>query len=295
MKKLLISLLGILSPCILVQLLLYRWSNFSIIVTGILLYSITIIGLLFFYKFRLCNVWILPLGFVLPVPVCYIQDYLNNSEWLSFLNTALVTAYYSIPFIFISVTIAIIYTIRTHKRKGSCSICKRFLSGNLTLREIKEGLIRKKPQLFSAGLLVIILLIIIAICAISINRKHIVRKEIIQTIDQFSEQDNCVFKLSEVTKFKWDKVAYFKYPVGESEISRELGVTYKSSTDLLEGFVFVYNGKVVHEDVVSIAPGFYDRARLVFKGGSLIVLTGDEAIFEGRKIHDTLYEIKLAP
>lgn len=293
MKKLVNSLLSILFPCIFVQLLFYKSSHLSIIAIGIILYSITIIGLVLFYKFQLSNVWIMPLGFAIPVPICYIQDTLNNSEWLTYLNTSLVTIYYSIPFILISIIIATIFTTHKNKLEGKSSICKRFFSGKLTWQEVKHGVIRKKPQIFSVGILVIALLAITVIFAISLNREQIVRRDIMQKIDQFAEQENCVFKLSEVTNFKWDKVAYFEYPVGESEISRELGATYQGGTDLLEGFIFAYKGKVVHEDVVSIAPGFYDNARLVFHGGSLIVLSQDEAVFEGTKIHDTLYEMKL--
>ena len=261
---------------------------------------ITIIGLVLFYKFRPCNMWILPFGFALPVPICYLSDTLNDSEWFTYLRTGLTTTYYSIPFIIISVTIAIILTIRKYKLKRSCSIKRngwqRFLSEKLTLQEVKEEIIRKKPQIFSNGIAVIILLTIAVIYTGYISRKHIVRRDIIQTIDILTEQETeCVFKLSEITKFKWDKVAYFEYPVTELQISDALGVTYKDSTDLLEGFIFVYEGRVVHTDVVSIAPGFHDRKRLVVKGGSLTVLRENEAVFEGRKIDNNLYSIELIP
>lgn len=299
MKKLLSILLSVLLPNIFVQLWwenLYRWPNVSIISAGIFLYIITIISLVLFYRFRPCSMWILPFGFALPVPICYVRDTLNDSEWFTYVHTALTTVYYSIPFIIISVTVAMIYTIRKYKLKRSCNIKRngwqRFLSGKLTLQEVKEAVIRKKPQIFSTGIAVIVLLIIAVIYTQDIYRKHIVRRDIIQTIDILTEQETeCVFKLSEITKFKWDKVAYFKYPVTELQVSDALGVTYRKSTDVSEGFVFVYKGRVVHTDVVSISPGSGDRARLVVEAGPLTVWR-ENAVFKGRKIYDNLYSIE---
>ncbi len=121
MKKILSILLSVLLPNIFVQLYWDRWSNISMIGASIFLYIITIIGLVLFYKFRPCSLWILPFGFALPVPICYVKDMMNDSEWLTYMETALTTVYYSIPFIIISVSIAIILTIRKYKLKRGCS------------------------------------------------------------------------------------------------------------------------------------------------------------------------------
>lgn len=276
MKKVLSILLCIFLPNIFVQLYLGRWSDNSIIGTNIFLYFITIIGLIIFYKFRPCNMWILPLGFLLPVAVCYMNDTLNNSEWLTYLDTTLVTIYYSIPFIIITVILALVHTRRKGKIKSSCFIKL------------------EKSQILKSGAVLIVFISIVTIYSIFMSSKHMVRRNIIQKIDIQTEQETeCIFKLSDVTKFKWDTVAYFEYPVTESQITEELGVTYNGSTDLMEGFIFAYKGRVVHKDVVSISPGNINKARLVFDGGPLTVLKENEAVFEGRKIDDTLYKIKV--
>lgn len=58
-----------------------------------------------------------------------------------------------------------------------------------------------------AGFVVIAFLTITVICSVSISRKHVVRRDIIHKIDILDEQEiECVFKLSDVTKFRWDKV-----------------------------------------------------------------------------------------
>lgn len=89
---------------------------------------------------------------------------------------------------------------------------------------------------------------------VSISRRNVVRRDIIQRIDTLTEQgEKCVFKLSDVTRFKWDEVVYFEYPVSSADISRAAGINYTKSTDLLERFI--YRGRVVWEDVVSIVTG----------------------------------------
>ena len=119
-----------------------------------------------------------------------------------------------------------------------------------------------------------------------------VRRDIIQKIDLLMEQEEeCVFKLSDVTRFKWDKVAYFKHPISEEEISRALGVNYTGGTDVMEGFIFAYGGRVVHKDIVGIALGS-NHVHLGVEVDSLIVLSESDAVFEGRKIHDNFYLIK---
>jgi len=295
-KKLLSIFLSIILPSILVELIFYkfdwifyRWpGSRAILIEGAVLYCITIIGLILFYKFRMCSMWVLPLGFALPVLLCYVNDTLNDSEWLTYLGTTLIAMYYSIPLVLVTVAIALICTIRNNKRKWSVAIKQK----GLTLQEIKEWCIRKKQSLLSAGILTAVFLSIAVICAVHISRLHMVRRDIIQKIDLLMEQEEeCVFKLSEVTRFKWDKVAYFKHPVSEEEISRALGVNYTGGTDLMEGFIFAYGGRVVHKDIVGIAPGS-NHVHLGVEVDSLIVLSESDAVFEGRKIHDTFYLIK---
>lgn len=288
--------LSIILPSILVELIFYkfdwifyRWpGSRAILIEGAVLYGITIIGLVLFYKLRMCSMWVLPLGFALPVLLCYVNDTLNDSEWLTYLGTTLIAMYYSIPLVLVTVVIALICTIRNNKRKWRVAIKQK----GLTLQEVKEWCIRKKQSLLSTAILTAVFLSIAVICAVHISRLHMVRRDIIQKIDLLMEQEEeCVFKLSDVTRFKWDKVAYFKHPISEEEISRALGVNYTGGTDVMEGFIFAYGGRVVHKDIVGIALGS-NHVHLGVEVDSLIVLSESDAVFEGRKIHDNFYLIK---
>ena len=51
-------------------------------------------------------------------------------------------------------------------------------------------------------------------------------------------------------------------------------------------------GKVVREDVVSIAPGSKDKERLEFKGSRLSVLSEEDAFFKGWKMRNKVYLIE---
>ncbi|MCI9184845.1 MAG: hypothetical protein HFG61_08240 [Lachnospiraceae bacterium] len=306
MKNVCSLFLSITLPGIMVEIFVYLWSG------GMgggedvlfLLNGITIIGLLLFYKLKPCSMWVLPLGFALTALVCYVSDTLNDSvnhsEWLPYFYTSIITVYYSIPWTLLSFTIALALTIRKNKGRWREQIrqkgWKAFFFRKATWQDVRVWCFKRKEAFISAGILMAIFLAIAAAAAIgawSISRKHMVRKGIFQTIDRLSAQEGtCIFKLSEVTGFQWDKVAYIKYPVLEWEISRELGVNDTVGTDLAEGFVFVYQGKVVYKDLVSIMPGQHSRVSLEFAGSYLTVLKEEEAWFEGRKISDTLYWIK---
>ena len=122
-----------------------------------------------------------------------------------------------------------------------------------------------------------------------------VRRDIIQKIDQLIEDEKeYVFYLSEVTKFKWDKVVYFKYPTSEEEISRALDVNCTGGTDVSQGFVFAYQGRVVYTDIVGIIPGA-NRVYLSVKGDSLIVWSKENAVFEGRQFDEQKSKVAGCP
>lgn len=139
-KKLLSIFLSIILPGVFVELIFYKFDwifyrcpgSIAILIEGAILYCITIIGLGLFYKLRMCSMWVLPLGFTLPVLLCYVNDTLNDSEWLTYLGTTLITMYYSIPMVLVTVTIALICTIRKNKRKWSIAIKQKGLDGILS-------------------------------------------------------------------------------------------------------------------------------------------------------------------
>ncbi len=288
-KNLLFTFIVIAAPGVLVDLVLYTLPDSGSIMMIAGLYVTTIIGVLLFYRFKPCSMWVLPLAFVPPVIICYVKDTLDNSEWLTYLYTILVLIYYSLPLILITFSIAFVSAIRTNEGRK-----RHFHLRNLTLREVQNWIKRKRKLLLSASVLVLVFLCIAVMWSESINRRHMVRRDIIQKIDMLTKvEETCVFKLSEVTDFKWDRVVYFKYPISQADISRSAGINYKRSTDMLEGFIFIYQGKVVYEDVVSIAPGSNDKVSLGFKGDSLTVLREEDAFFEGWKIRNKFYRIKL--
>ncbi len=272
-------------PGILVEVIVYKFGwifsgpSGSVGIQAMGLYGITIIGLLLFYKIRPCSMWVLPFSFLPPVFVCYVNDTLNDSQWLTYLYTAWITVSYSIPGILITSAIALVCMIRENRRKE-----------RKTGKEQKGS---KKEAFLSAAVLAMAFLVIGGIGMVSISRIHMVRREIIKKIDWLSEQKmECVFKLSEVTKFKWDTVAYFKYPISEEEISRKLGADYTGGVDVSEGFVFAYRGRVVHKDIVGIAPGA-NRPYLGVEGvDNLAVWSVEDAAFKGRKVDDSFYLIK---
>ena len=288
LKNVLCSFIIIVTPGILVDLILYRLPDSGSIMMIAGLYAVTITGMLLFYRFRPCSVWVLPLAFLLPVLICYVNDTLEDSEWLTYLYTILVLVCYSLPLVLITFSIAVVYTIRRNKGRN-----RHFCLRKLTLREVQDWVKRQRIRLLSAGVLVLVFLCIAVMWSASISRKHMVRRNIIQRIEELTEEeDTCIFKLSEVTDFQWDQVVYFEYPASRADISRSAGINYKRSTDMLEGFIFIYQGKVVREDVVSIAPGSKDKERLEFKGSRLSVLSEEDAFFKGWKMRNKVYLIE---
>jgi len=124
-KKVSGILIGILSPSILIFLFwmtLYLLQSVGIAVelglsSVTVLYAVTTVGIVLFFKFKPCNIWILPGGFVLPVLIFYILDTLLwYNEW-KHLATFLAAYFYSIPFIIISILIALVITL-SKKRKS---------------------------------------------------------------------------------------------------------------------------------------------------------------------------------
>ena len=290
LKNLLITFIIIIAPSVVIDMIFYEISALgeSTIIVAIGTYAITITGLVLFYRYRPCSMWVLPLAFALPVLICYVKDTLDDSEWFTYLYTGLVLFYYSLPMVLTTFCIAFVLAIH-----GNMGRERHFHLRNFTLREVRKWVRRKREPLLSAGILTLVFLCIAGMWSVSISRKHMVRRNIIQRIEELTEgEGTCVFKLSDVTDFKWDQVVYFEYPVSAAEISRSAGINYKRSTDLLEGYIFIYRGRVVWEDVVGIAPGSADKAYLGFKGSQLTVLSEKDAFFKGWKEHDRLYLIE---
>ena len=290
LKNLILTFTVIVAPSVLIDVIFYEMPELgeSIIIGAIGIYAITITGLVLFYRYRPCSIWVLPLAFALPVPICYVKDTLDDSEYFTYVYTGLVLFYYSLPMVLTTFCTAFASAICRNMERE-----RHFHRRRLTLWEVRKWAHRKREPLLSAAVLVLVFLCIAGMWSVSISRRHRVRRNIIQKIEELTqEEDTCVFKLSDVTDFKWDQVVYFEYPDSPADISRSAGINYKGSTDLLEGYIFIYRGRVVREDVVGIVPGYADKAYLGFKGSGLTVLSEEDAFLEGWKEREGLYLIK---
>ena len=121
LKNLIVTFFVIAAPGVVIDVVFYKEPNVILSSEGIAAaigtYAITITGLVLFYRYRPCSMWVLPLAFALPVLICYVKDTLDNSEWFTYLYTMLVLVFYSLPLILITFSIALVITIRTNERK----------------------------------------------------------------------------------------------------------------------------------------------------------------------------------
>jgi len=89
--------------------------NKTIITLTIIIYLITIAGLIYCIKAKPFSSWWLPAGFLLsPIPV-YIYEYPGRG-FLPFIGTGLVLMFYAIPFFIVSVIIAIASSVSAYKK-----------------------------------------------------------------------------------------------------------------------------------------------------------------------------------
>jgi len=81
-------------------------------------YVLTIAGIVVVIKRKLCNVWRLPISFLLsPLPIVFFDAVLNHGSCMQWLATLLVTMGYSLPFTIISLIIAAILS----RKQGALS------------------------------------------------------------------------------------------------------------------------------------------------------------------------------
>lgn len=99
LKNLILTFIVIVAPSVMIDVLFYEMPDLgeSIIMVAAGIYAITITGLVLFYRYPPCSIWVLPLAFALPVPICYVKDTLDDSEYFTYAYTGLVLFYYSLP------------------------------------------------------------------------------------------------------------------------------------------------------------------------------------------------------
>lgn len=118
LKNLIVTFFVIAAPGVVIDVVFYKEPNVILSSEGIAAaigtYAITITGLVLFYRYRPCSMWVLPLSFALPVPICYMKDTLNINEFELFPydNTAIVLFYYSLPMVLTTFYIAFVSATR---------------------------------------------------------------------------------------------------------------------------------------------------------------------------------------
>jgi len=118
----------------------------------------------------------------------------------------------------------------------------------------------------------------------------ILTKNIVKSIDnECGENGTCQIQMKDVTNFKWDKMVVFGLGSSNAEISKALGVEYDGPTDCVSGVVFVYNHKIVDEEIVPYYPEHPNKLQyFVGESGthedpSCLSFTPENAIFQARK------------
>ena len=101
--------------------------------------------------------------------------------------------------------------------------------------------------------------------------------------------------IQQLTRFKWDKLVIFQVGSSNDEISKDLGIEYKSSTDLMSGMVFVYKNKIVYEKTLPYSPEHPIKIQYIIEkkpeDPNCVSLTPDNAVLKGSrdKIDNVFY------
>lgn len=113
MKKILPTVLYLLMPSILVFALEYVDSSSYLFWRFVLIiYLITVVGLIFYFKLRPCNFLVLLIGLLMSPSLVFICEHIENSEFFPYLLTSLSIFYYALPFALISIIIFIVLKIK---------------------------------------------------------------------------------------------------------------------------------------------------------------------------------------
>ena len=95
----------------------YNYTDNKVILFGLLavFYISPFCGFYYFAKKRPFNQWLLFVGFI-PAPVfLLIYDYINPPSLYQYLLAGVVTSFYTVPFVIISVIFALVITIKDNR------------------------------------------------------------------------------------------------------------------------------------------------------------------------------------
>lgn len=101
----------------------------------------------------------------------------------------------------------------------------------------------------------ICIFIFIVLFVVGCGKNENIKERIINAIDKgCKNQNECIVSISNLTSFTWDKLLMFNEGASSKEINRVLGFKYKGTSDLTIISVFLYKGKIVHQESESYNP-----------------------------------------
>ena len=103
--------------------------------------------------------------------------------------------------------------------------------------------------------IIILTIVLISIVLSNLHKEPRLSDEIVKAIEyKTGDRSSCTINISEITKFKWDKMAFYTVGSSNIEVSNALGVWYNESTDSMTGLVFVFHGKIVYQEQIPYYP-----------------------------------------
>jgi hypothetical protein len=113
-----------------------------------------------------------------------------------------------------------------------------------------------------------------------------VEAKIGKKVDNCQPEIECIFKISEITDFQWDKMFVFDYAVPDDEIAKHLGTEYGGGEQFKRQLVFLKDGKIIHqENLLTHVSDSVDDA-VQFDGltyNNPLSFTPDTAVFKAQK------------
>lgn len=91
------------------------------------------------------------------------------------------------------------------------------------------------------------------------GKKNKLELKITKYAEENYTEEGLEIHLLDFTDFDWDKVVVFQYPVSKKEISEAIGVEYKKSLDLLSGMIFVYESRIIYEEIFENNDSFKNK------------------------------------
>jgi hypothetical protein len=113
-----------------------------------------------------------------------------------------------------------------------------------------------------------------------------IERKIGDKIDDCQPNADCIIKVTEITRFQWDKMYVFDYAKSDYEIGNQLGTEYDGRELFKRRLIFLKDGKIVYqENLLTAISDSVDRAvgfdKLTYNNS--LLFTPETAIFRGQK------------